>query len=707
MIRRLLIVLSVAAVCPVAGTAQQSPHGALQVPCERCHTTGGWTTLASPLLFSHDSTEFRLEGQHVQVACRQCHASLEFGRASTQCAGCHQDIHRGELGKDCERCHTPRTWLAPEMADRHRDTRFPLLGAHRTAPCRSCHPNEQKYEFAGTPTTCFECHRNEYRSAAAPNHLSAGFGTDCVQCHAPTALTWGGSFDHSQTAFPLAGAHRAVPCIQCHAGDRFRGAPVQCNGCHQGDYTAAAAPKHTPPGFSTDCTSCHSTSAWRPASFNHTATAFPLTGAHVQTACASCHISGQYAGLPVTCWGCHQSAFSGTTAPSHTAAGFPQDCLLCHTTAAWQPSSFNHATTVFPLTGAHAAVPCVQCHKNNVYKGTPAACNSCHQGDYAAALTPKHSLPSFSTDCTVCHNTAAWSPSSFSHGTTRFPLTGAHVTTLCANCHVNAVYAGTPLTCVGCHQQQYNSAANPNHAASGFPTDCQSCHSTTAWQPSTFDHAKTLFPLTGAHLATPCNQCHLNNVYKGTATQCVACHQQDYTAAANPKHTLPSFSNDCTVCHTTTAWRPSSFDHSKTSYPLTGAHVQAACSTCHVNGQYAGTSTQCSGCHTGQYTATTNPNHLAAGFPNDCALCHSTTAWSPSSYNHDPYFPIGATATHRPGRWTTCADCHTAPSDFSIFSCINCHTHDKATTDSHHTQVRNYTYDSPSCYRCHPKGSSD
>ena len=225
-----------------------------------------------------------------------------------------------------------------------------------------------------------------------------------------------------------------------------------------------------------------------------------------------------------------------------------------------------------------------------------------------------------------------------------------------------------------------------------------------------FDHARTNFQLTGAHVAVACNQCHKNAVYAGTPTTCgnAACHLPDYTSAANPVHGT-GFSTDCIACHSTTAWRPATFDHSKAGFPLTGAHVTAQCALCHKNGIYTGTPNTCgnAGCHLTQYNATMAPSHTAAAFPLECQVCHTTTAWKPSTWNHDPYFPISAGSRHRPGRWNACADCHTAPTNYTVFSCINCHEHaSQSNVDGHHTGVAGYSYNSAACYHCHPQGNS-
>src|SRR5215472_5916797 len=75
--------------------------------------------------------------------------------------------------------------------------------------------------------------------------------------------------------------------------------------------------------------------------------------------------------------------------------------------------------------------------------------------------------------------------------------------------HVNGNYNLTSAntTCI-CHQADFNGTTNPNHVQSNFPTTCQQCHTTTTWGNATFDHSTTGFPLTGAHTALQCTQCH-------------------------------------------------------------------------------------------------------------------------------------------------------------------------------------------------------
>jgi hypothetical protein len=216
-----------------------------------------------------------------------------------------------------------------------------------------------------------------------------------------------------------------------------------------------------------------------------------------------------------------------------------------------------------------------------------------------------------------------------------------------------------------------------------------------------FNHSATGFPLTGAHSAQQCASCHSNNVFTGLNSACVSCHLNDFTATTNPNHAAAGFPQDCQLCHGSTQWTGATFNHSLTQFPLTGAHVTVQCASCHLNNQFTGTSTNCYDCHRTEYTTVTDPNHVAAGFPTSCTSCHNTTRWSGATFTHN--FPIYSGA-HR-GKWDTCSDCHSNPANYTIFSCTTCHEHDQTRMDDKHRDVRNYVYNSLSCYSCHPRGS--
>ncbi len=525
--------------------AQTSPHGDLRIACTQCHTTTAWKPVRSPLAYDHDSTGFPLRDQHAGVPCIQCHKALVFAKAPTRCANCHQDVHRGELGVQCERCHSSKSWLVPDMRQRHVQTRFPLMGPHMTVPCQGCHVNQQKFEFVNIPVDCYGCHRADYDATTAPAHRAAGLGTNCIQCHTPTALGWPTGFDHSTTGFALIGAHATTPCTQCHAGGRFKNTPTQCDNCHDAQFLATSNPSHTAQGFSKDCQSCHTSLAWQPATFDHSKTNFPLTGAHIGVVCASCHTTMPYASAPTTCVGCHQRNYNATTNPPHT--GFSTDCTTCHSTSAWQPATFDHAKSSFPLTGAHASVPCTSCHANNNFTSAPTACVGCHQADFNAAATPPHAAAGFSSDCTTCHTTTAWSPSTFNHGTTQFALTGAHASvTPCTACHTVSPWSSQSTNCYSCHTSDYNNTNNPVHSTAGFPTTCATCHTTTAWTGATFNH--TWFPTSHGNAGGTCSTCHLNaSDYSQFTCMSGSCHPQSTT---NSRHTgVNGYQYVATACY--------------------------------------------------------------------------------------------------------------------------------------------------------------
>jgi hypothetical protein len=191
----------------------------------------------------------------------------------------------------------------------------------------------------------------------------------------------------------------------------------------------------------------------------------------------------------------------------------------------------------------------------------------------------------------------------------------------------------------------------------------------------------------------------VNNNYTTLPTDCYSCHKTDYNNTNNPNHVGAGFPTDCTVCHTTTSWAGAVFDHSKTPFPLTGAHITVACSQCHINNVFVGTPTDCYSCHKVDYTGTTNPNHTTAGFPTTCATCHTTTSWAGATFNHT-WFP-----TNHGGANGICATCHTNSADYSVFTCTNCHA--KAATDQRHTNVSGYVYNSVNCYACHRSGGGN
>ncbi len=523
----------------------------------------------------------------------------------------------------------------------------------------------------------------------------------CTTCHRAdgwTPVRIDKSFSHAKLGFPLQGAHASANCRACHQTLDFKGTPSTCASCHSDVHRGELGP---------DCSRCHTNRSFldRTAMLKaHQTTRFPLEGSHLSVDCTSCHKPGgqgsqQFVAIRTDCISCHAQNFAAAKEPDHEGGGFPRDCTGCHQTTTWGGGKFDHNASNFPLTGAHQATRCQQCHKTRGYRGTPSQCVACHQVDYDHTTAPGHASARFPTDCVACHSTASWT-TTFDHDGTLFPLTGAHRTTTCTQCHGDGVYVGKPVTCVSCHQTDFNQTTDPGHVAARFPTDCLACHTTANWN-TNFDHATTQFPLTGAHRSTTCAQCHGDGVYVGKPTTCVSCHQTDFNQTNDPNHVAAHFPTDCTACHTTTNWN-ANFNHAGTQFPLTGAHTSTPCDACHGDGVYVGKPSTCVNCHQTDYNQA-SLNHPAAGFSTDCKSCHTTVTWTGATFDHDAsFFPIYS-GKHR-GKWSTCTECHTTPNNYQSFTCLQCHEHsNKASVDSDHRQVNGYQYVSTECLRCHTR----
>ncbi|MEW5976803.1 MAG: hypothetical protein AB1898_13450 [Acidobacteriota bacterium] len=671
--------------------------------CELCHGVEVWQGAR----FDHDQlTRFPLAGAHARLECFSCHSTGTFKGTPANCVECHVKDYSATanpphasagLPRECALCHSTASWQGAKF-DHQAMTRFALTGAHVNVSCDACHVAGR---FSGTATACFSCHVGAYEQTTNPDHRRGGFPTSCESCHS-TATWQGATFDHNAGRFPLTGAHVSVVCSDCHRNNQFTGTAQECVACHLEAFNRTVNPNHVAAGFDKNCAACHSTQQWSGARFDHNRTRFPLTGAHTNVACQQCHQTGTYVGTTTQCIGCHRQDFQITTSPPHVAANFPENCTLCHSTAQWKGASYDHNTaTRFALTGAHQSVGCLQCHVNNRFLGTPQDCMSCHLDTFNRTSHPNHAAAGFPRTCETCHSTVSWSGARFDHSAaTRFPLTGAHLNASCLQCHAGDRFAGTPTDCASCHLDAYQRTVNPNHTAAGFSRDCSLCHSTSQWRGARFDHSTTRFPLTGAHSSITCSSCHRNGTYAGLDSSCVSCHLDAYTATTNPNHVAANFPRDCQVCHSTAQWRGAVFDHSRTRFPLTGAHLSVQCVSCHVGGRYAGTPVDCYSCHRIEYETVTNPNHLSAGFPRTCETCHTTITWSGARFEHR--FPIYSGA-HQ-GKWTTCNDCHTNPTNYAVFSCTNCHEHSQSRMDEKHRQVGGYVYNSVNCYSCHPQG---
>ncbi len=523
----------------------------------------------------------------------------------------------------------------------------------------------------------------------------------CTDCHDPDhwlPVKPDVGFKHESTGFPLAGQHAKLNCTQCHTSLVFSRTATACADCHQDVHLGAV-------GLA--CERCHDPRSWDNrtefGAQGHQRSLFPLLAGHARVDCAACHEgqrADQYVFTPRDCAACHKADYLAANTAAHS--GPPVACLRCHSPFpnTWAPTNFQHPAR-FPLTGAHAQLACSECHKGPAGTTSP-DCYSCHRSDYNGAKDPNHVAGGFPQQCANCHTTTSWTTGTFDHSTTGFPLDGAHRSAACSSCHING-YAGTPRDCYSCHQTDYNATSDPNHKASGFPTACQSCHNTTSWVGADFNHASTGFVLDGAHATAACSSCHRNG-YAGTPRDCYSCHKSDYDGTTDPNHKASGFPTACQNCHTTSGWSGADFNHSATGFVARRRAMPPPPAPAATPTATRERRSDCYSCHSSDYAGTSNPNHPAAGFGTSCQNCHSTRSWAGATFDHDgQFFPIYS-GTHR-GVWSSCANCHNVPSNYSVFNCLSCH--GKSTTDSHHQGVSGYSYTSQACYNCHPDGRAE
>ena len=685
--------------------------------CARCHTVQGWN-IAIQQLKDHQN-RFPLLGAHAAVQCEDCHKGAAVGQfqgLSTACNSCHMrdyqqaknpDHVAGQFPQTCAECHSFDGWLGATLNHAAPPINFPLTNGHANVPCVNCHiGNNYNLQIAATDCGNAGCHLTTWQQTTNPKHSAAATVfpiASCSTCH--NTVSWlTANFDHSTTGFPLANSHQLVPagkvptCASCHINDNYnlQIQPMDCGNsqCHLTTWQQTNNPTHSSAGAPfavANCSTCHNTVTWLTAIFNHAATGWPLTGSHQLqpagkvVACTDCHVGNNYnlTAANTDCYGCHVQAWQSTPSfggnvPNHITAGFPTAlCSTCHDTILWTDSTFNHASTGFPLTNSHQIAPA----------GKVTGCDQCHLGNYSTlAIQPMD----------------------------------------CGNSQ--------------CHLTTWQQTNNPTHSSAGAPfavANCSTCHNTVTWLTAIFNHAATGWPLTGSHQLQPagkvvaCTDCHVGNNYNLTAanTDCYGCHVQAWQSTPSfggnvPNHITAGFPTAlCSTCHDTLLWTDGKFDHSTTGFPLQGPHMLPprtavtgaigpmvnACTDCHLGGNYTTgyPTTDCYGCHQTYYTNAQNyganvPNHVAAAYPTACIACHTpwvTQAWLGAVFTH-PAFQI-------PHQGSVCADCHINPVNYKQFSCINaCHTGNsphtnRTVTDGHHSGVNGYTYNATICVNCH------
>jgi hypothetical protein len=512
-------------------------------------------TLFDEKTFDHSRTGFLLKLKHASVRCESCHSSgyiknsdvikslkghprQTYMGLSQQCIDCHLDRHGGTLGRSCQNCHESGSWKPAVQFD-HSKSRFPLDGKHVETGCIKCHESMRKHDTSQPLLftvkefgDCRECHASPH-SERISKEL-------CKSCHSTGGWADVRNFNHSKTAFALTGKHAEVACVQCHTllKKRIEGMRVEfvtkpfsdCSPCHTSP--------HGPSFSKKSCSSCHLAVKWSMVSekkFDHSITSFPLIGKHALLRCDQCHtLKGKqvFRLAKKSCPDCHEDRHHGEFREMYA-----NDCSVCHDEQGFRPSTFSlekHARTRFALNGAHAAVPCEECHKQQpklFFHFDKTNCEKCHKdyhkGRFSELMNEK--------SCDICHSPVDWKMVLFDHSLTTFPLIGFHASVACSRCHLKGSggtteqYHGTSKECADCHVDQHD-----GQFANKGKTNCALCHSPLGRRALLFRHdIHSTFALTGAHAKVECGGCHKpelrngKNVvhYRPLSSNCESCHQ--------------------------------------------------------------------------------------------------------------------------------------------------------------------------------------
>jgi len=470
-------------------------------------------------------------------------------------------------------------------------------------------------------------------------------------------------------------------CTKCHTlGDKVSN--EKCLACH----TEIKVRVDTKKGYHSSaqvrgkqCASCHNDHhgltfqiiRFDKDKFDHNLAGFKLTGAHAKKKCDDCHKAEfitdtkikakkiTYLGLGTACLSCHADYHQKTLSTN---------CVDCHTDEKFKPASkFDHNKSKFKLTGKHELVPCAGCHKTSVkngikfqeFKGVKATnCTNCHKDVHNNK---------FGQNCAECHNnesfTVVGGVKNFDHNKADFKLEGKHLNVACKSCH--KVKLTTPLNfkrCTDCHTDYHEKQFVKN----GVSPDCSTCHTVKGFTEFSYtieQHNAGVFPLNGAHVATPCFACHKKEEkwkFKAIGKVCSDCHENIHKAFISEKY-YPGA--DCETCHNVNRWNTIVFDHQKTLFNLEGAHVSQTCRDCHFNKEktghasqkFAGLDTNCAACHKDVHYSQFETNGTT-----DCKRCHTSVAFKPASkFDHsNTKFPLDGKHVN-----VACNKCHKVVTD--------------------------------------------
>lgn len=240
------------------------------------------------------------------------------------------------------------------------------------------------------------------------------------------------------------------------------------------------------------------------------------------------------------------------------------------------------------------------------------------------------------------------------------PVTRGHrgIADQCLECHTP--FGGLPVAkCTHCHPLDSigiggGTELRPTAADTAVAgmhqsvarADCLDCHS---------DHA-------GPDPANATRKFSHQALSSDSRQRCATCHDGNRPTDALHRQV----DDECGACHTTTEWKPATFDHQKF-----GLH--RSCTACHEPKRPT--------------------DELHRGLGEDCGACHTTSVWKPATFEHDRYFVLDR--DHRP----SCRTCHTNVRSYQSYTCYGCHEHSQSRMIAEHREED--ITDLSDCVRCH------
>ncbi len=465
-------------------------------------------------------------------------------------------------------------------------------------------------------------------------------------------------------------------CAACHDTQSDLAQASLCIACHEDigtdRQTASGFHGRFEPSRRNECVICHTDHEGRDADivpvdagvFDHGISDFPLLGAHIGVSCGDCHApDDKHRDARSACAACH----AGDDVHDGSLG---DDCQACHGDRRWSETGFDHDAVGYRLTGKHRDVECVDCHRGNVFDGTPTQCMSCHAVDdvHGGSNGPA---------CHDCHSTSTWRSIGFDHlAETGFALTDGHGGLDCQDCHTREDFKdGLVGACASCHLSE-----DDHQGRNG--DECETCHVATSWSDSVFDHGDTDFALHDSHAALHCTACHKDSADVSLPLECGGCHALDDSHGGQ-------MGEECGTCHQQTSWHAAvAFDHDLSSFPLTGMHATAPCGSCHESNRFNDASPDCASCHRADDV---HEGSLGTA----CGACHTSNEWPVAVFDHDTQTGFPLDGAHGS---VDCSGCHRDSSaDMADVpsTCAGCH----RTDDVHGGRF------GPNCGQCHSTAS--